>query len=73
MMMYESRNNKSILLKAATAVLLVVACTTFLAVVDAIDHAAVKEASKVCTVVKLCSVFLLMLIHVRGDRLDVYS
>ena len=68
-MMYESRN-KSILLKAA--VLLVGACTTFL-VVDAIDHAAVKEASKVCTVVKLCSVFLLMLIHVRGDRLDVYS
>ena len=54
MMMYESRN-KSILLKAATAVLLVVAaCTTFL-VVDAIDHAAVKEASKVCTVVKLVS------------------
>ena len=47
MMMYESRNNKSILLKAATAVLLAVACTTFL-VVDAIDHAAVKEASKVC-------------------------
>ena len=50
--MYESRN-KSILLKAATAVLLVVACTTFLAVVDAIDHAAVKEASKVCMFVTL--------------------
>ena len=51
MMMYESSNN-SIPLKAA-AVLLVVACTAFH--VDAIDHAAVKEASEVRCKIKLNS------------------
>ena len=48
MMMYESRN-KSVVLTAAALVVVVAVSTTVL-FVDAIDHAAVKEASEVCTV-----------------------